>query len=273
MTKIKTLVSALLLFVGLSAIGQESDMDDRKLRFGLHGSPNFGWLSTTMNQIDNDKLRPRLGFGYGLMFDYRFSESPNYMLSTGFNLTSMGGGLNVPIDSVVVNEVSPSVTNEVYFTGKRTRTYRLNYLNIPVLLKMRTNEIGYMTYFAAIGFDLGVKTRAFANDKFEWQENGSALTPANQDDINITDQMFLFRTALNITAGAEYNLSGNTNIYVGLGWHNGFLNIFKNKDFNRVLTPDANGFPKIDANTNRAIEDERKNANSNYISLDVGIFF
>ena len=51
---------------------------------------------------------------------------------------------------IIAFGITKAITN--YFTGKLDRTYRLQYVNIPILLKMRTNEIGYMTYFGAIGF-------------------------------------------------------------------------------------------------------------------------
>lgn len=272
MTNLKTFIAAVLLSSSFFAGAQESDMEDRKIRFGLHASPNFGWMNPNISQFEKSGLQPRLGFGYGLVLDYKFSESSNYLFSTGFNITSNGGGLIEPYDSLVVNEISQNVTNEVYYTGKLDRTYRLNYVNVPLLLKMRTNEIGYMTYFAAIGMDLGFRTRAFANDDFDWQDNGSALKPDDRDDENITKQMNFFRTALNISAGGEYNLSGNTNLYFGLGWHNSFMNAFRNKDFNRILEPESSGYPDLDGDGN-AIPSVKKKAFTNYISLDVGIFF
>lgn len=274
MTNLKTLITALLLGTSVLAGAQESDMEDRKIRLGLHASPNLGWMKSDISQFEKDGLQPRLGFGYGLMFDYKFSESSNYLFSTGFNITSCGGGLIEPYDSTSVFVPSAGVTTEIYYTGKMDRTYRLNYVNVPLLLKMRTNEIGYMSYFAAIGIDLGFRTRVFANDQFDWEDNsaGPALGESRKD-LNITKEMNFFRTALNISAGGEYNLTGNTNIYFGLGWHNGFLNAFRNKDFNRILEPNSSGYPKIDENTNRGIESVKKKAFSNYISLDLGIFF
>jgi hypothetical protein len=274
MTNLKTLITALLLGTSVLAGAQESDMEDRKIRFGLQASPNFGWMNPNISQFEKDGLQPRLGFGYGLVLDYKFSESSNYLFSTGFNITSSGGGLIESYDSTSVFVPSAGVTTEIYYTGKLDRTYRLNYVNVPLLLKMRTNEIGYMSYFAAIGIDLGFRTRVFANDQFDWEDNaaGPALGDSRKD-LNITKQMNFFRTALNISAGGEYNLSGNTNIYFGLGWHNGFLNAFRNKDFNRILEPNSSGYPKIDENTNRGIESVKKKAFSNYISLDLGIFF
>ncbi|MBT3963087.1 MAG: outer membrane beta-barrel protein [Flavobacteriales bacterium] len=264
--RIKLLLLALAFIFTLNPLvstAQENDMSERKFRFGLHGSPNFGWIKPNIKEFEKSGLQPRFGFGYGLMMDYRFSESPNYLFSTGVNLSQFGGGLVEPWDSTVL---VPNVDTTTYY-GKLDRTYQLQYVNIPIMLKMRTNEIGYMSYFASVGFDLGVRTRAFANDNFEWT---NSLGPANEEDVNIQDDIGLFRVALNLTGGGEFNLTGNTNVYIGVGWHNTLLNMFQGSE--HVIQPDANGFPETDGNGVSIISRQKK-AVPNYISLDLGLFF
>ncbi len=263
-----TLGLFLSLLFTQNVFSQESDMDDRKVRFGLLASQNLGWMTPNISDFDKSELQSRLGFGYGLMLDYKFSNSPNYLLSTGINLATNGCGLIEAIDSnyVGLNDTLPPT----YFTGTLNRTYRFQYVNIPILLKMRTNEIGYMTYFGAIGFDLGIRTRAFANNEFTWKQGG--LIPPDEKDVNIQDRINLFRLGINLTAGGEFNLNGNTNVYVGMGWHNTFTNVFRKTNDNKILVPAADGSPSLDA-SGVAIVGKNKSAVSNYISLDLGIYF
>ena len=96
-------ISVVLIFIALLSLnGQsQSDMDDRSLRFGLMGSPNFGWLRPEIKELEKDGLQPRLGFGYGVMMDYKFTDSPNYLFSTGANITTNGGGLIEPWETVI----------------------------------------------------------------------------------------------------------------------------------------------------------------------------
>lgn len=262
----KTPYLLLWAFVALLAngAGAQSDMDERKLRFGMQAAPNLGWLKPNVQGLEKTGLQPRLGFSYGAMADWRFSESANYLFSTGFNITTCGGGLVEPWDSLVLEPTDTS-----YFTGKLNRAHKLQYITIPLLLKMRTDEIGYMSYFGAIGIDAGFRTRARSNDEFTWI-GGSG--PENQNDVNIASRVALLRLALNVSAGAEYNLSGNTNIYAALGWHNGFTNLFNNKFQNRLLEADENGNPSLDA-AGKAIIGKQKKAAANYVSLSVGVFF
>ena len=249
-----------------TAVTAQSDMDDRKFRFGLMASPNLGWLRPNIPELEKNGLDSRLGFGYGLMLDYKFSDSPNYLLSTGLNLTTNGGSLTEPWQTVV-EESDTSFT----FRGKNDRTYRLQYINLPILLKMRTGDVGYMSYFGAIGMDVGFRTRARVNNNYTWQ-GGSNLQPADEEDLNIENEINFLRLGLNVTLGAEYNLTGNTNIYGGIGFHNGFTNMFTNKDVNRVLKPSADGNPDLD-DTGNVIESQKKQVNPYYLSLDLGVFF
>lgn len=260
MRKILILLCALTL---AGPLFSQSDMDERKIRFGLFGSPNFGWLKPNINSFDKSGLQSRIGFGYGVMMDLKFSESPNYLFSTGFNITSHGGGLIEPWDTVIYE-----TQDTLQFFGRLDRTYRLNYVNVPLLLKMRTNEIGYMTYFGAIGVDVGIRTRARANDDYTWIND---VGPSDVDDTDISDHIRFMKLALNITLGGEYNLSGNTNLYVGIGWHNTFTNIFRNTDANRILEPDDDGNPRL--LNGQPIPSQQKKAIANYVSLDLGIFF
>ena len=43
----------------------------------------------------------------------------------------------------------------------KERKYKINYVNIPLILKMKTKEIGYFTYFGEFGAVLGFKTKTF----------------------------------------------------------------------------------------------------------------
>ena len=130
--------AALTAVIGLfaaSSMAQESDMDDRKFRFGLVASPNLGWVRPNIQDFEKSGLQARLGFGYGLMMDFKFSESPNYLFATGINMTNNGGALIEPLDSLDVIQVDDTTTLSNYYYGKVNRAYRVQYVTVPLLLK------------------------------------------------------------------------------------------------------------------------------------------
>ena len=58
---------------------------------------------------------------------------------------------------------------------------------MPLLLKMRTGDVGYMSYFGAIGFDASFRTRARVNNTYTWLGN-SALQPDDEEDMDLNRQ-------------------------------------------------------------------------------------
>lgn len=251
----------IVLFV-LIGFGFTSQAQDSPIRFGVKLGTNYGWLKPNISELEKDGVMPRLGLAYGIMFDYQFSSSSNYFFSSGIQATHVGGRL---IEPAYVN------VDDTPFFGKRERTYRMQYLTIPLTLKMRTNQIGYFNYFASFGVDAKINLSARANDEYEWLGN-SNLQPQDEENIDIKDDIRALNAGLNIQLGTEYNISGNTNLYVALGWHNGFLNVLKGK----VWNPQNDGFPEQSINGDGklvpVLGPDRK-AITNYISLDVGIFF
>jgi hypothetical protein len=73
---------------------------------------------------------------------------PNYGFVTGLNLGVYGGNV-LYVDSV---SISTGDQSSVVLRPGSTAAFNLSYLTIPVGLKMKTNEIGYFTYFAELGF-------------------------------------------------------------------------------------------------------------------------
>ncbi len=262
---------ALLIFSLLFTYKSYSQEDDRKFKFGLATAGIVSW-----NNPDNKLMKNSgagIGFSYGLQADYRFAK--NYALSFGFDILKLNNNINFLNDTISRTYQSISgLDSSVVFPATSIYHYKFNYVNLPIALKLSTNEIGYLTYFVKFGFDLGIRTKANANIDY-------AITkPSGQPTILIEDyqminQMALFRTGLLIGGGMEWNLSGNTNLMVGITYNNGFSNIFKKsfrddnnfKQDNKTIAFDKNGDLKAGS------YGDLKRSFSRYLALNVGVFF
>ncbi len=196
--------------------------NDKFFRFGIHGSPGLAWVKPETKEFDSKGLR--LGFGYGLITE--FSIADNYSFATGIESFYSGGKLESykAIDSTTTNIL-----------------YKFQYLEIPVSLKMKTNEINYITYYAKFGGSIGARLSSVADIS---TKRGSATLLL--EDQNINEDIYLFRIAFNLGVGIEYSLGGTTAVLLGLNFNNGLTDIIKNKDIK---------------------------AKNNYISLNVGVLF
>lgn len=184
---ILALAAATLLITGTQA--QDSV---KPVRLGLTVSPNMGWISTDEDGIENDGTRT--GFRFGLMGDFRMG-SDNYFFSSGLMMNTIGAKIKSGED-----------TSAVTFEAK----YQM--VEIPITIKLKTAEIGYMTYFGQIGFDAGFRVAAKVKGEDDDWEDAS-------EDANI------LRAALSVGGGLEYNFSGNTSAILGVRYSNGFTSI------------------------------------------------
>lgn len=253
----------LSIAVGLLFIANLSAQDDKKIRFGLSATPSINWYKP-----ENKKLYEyngtAIGFQWGLDFEYKLNDVASFY--TGLKLTNDAGKIAF-IDSVGY-QLSPkgdkfisnnSTTSDNFYLLKE-RSYRVNYVTLPIGVKMKTNEIGYLTYFGQFGLNTSIKTKARATDTsspFDIIE-GTSSAESTIKDLNIDDDMGLFRFQLSIGGGAEYNISGSTSLVFGVNYNLGFSNVTrKNSRYIKDMT-------------NAAIV---QRATAHNVALSVGILF
>jgi len=272
----KILVLATVLF-GLNTItnAQVSVTEDNNIknfRFGLKGDLSIDWLSP-----DNDKKFESncvgIGYDWGLQLEFRLNKTLSFV--SGLSLKNSSGSLNyfsassadstfyildkdeefVPFDTAAANVA----TNTVYFL--QSRKYSINYVNIPLMLKMKTNEIGYLTYFGQFGANIGIKTKARVSDESKLV-NGNVV---NKEKLDLTDGVQPIRFGITIGGGAEYNFSGSTSMFFGLQYNHYFTNTLtseKNEKYLRKFDSTEGTFDNVGAK-----------AMPGSVSLTVGILF
>ena len=198
---------AFMLFLLICFINHSPISAQGKIVFGLHADPVISWFSSDVTQVKNDGARP--GFNFGLTFNKYFTS--NYAFSTGISILNAGGSL-VSSDTIKMNFTNFSST---VLPGKPV-TYKIQYLVIPVGLKLQTNQIGYMTYFADIGFDPKVVIGAKAD-----------IPSLHISGERATNELKIFNLSYHVTGGIEYSLGGSTALIAGLSFDNNFLDITK----------------------------------------------
>ena len=218
-----------------------------EFRFGLKGSSNFGWVGGTSKNIVNDGTT--IAFGYGIMGDYYFK--PNYGISAEIMLSNIKSKFKVT-EPLAFNSAMSDTVNDLRYE------YNIQYLDIPLTMKIRTKEIGDMTYFGqfgvSMGFALNAKTSIVSTglpksisdqEPTEYRVNGAegdAFTVNNFDD-----KVFLFRLPLIIGGGVEYKMAGSTSLQGGVRIANTFTDMF--------------------------VKDKTAIAKNNYVALSIGVLF
>ncbi|MFH1120462.1 MAG: porin family protein [Bacteroidota bacterium] len=201
----KLLIIVLFLFFTRSVSAQE-----KKIALGVKIAPHLGWLKTDQKGYKNQGIVA--GLSWGLAAEFYFAE--NYAFLTGFNFDFQNGKMAYP------------EMKDGYVSGELTRKYRFKYLEFPVMVKMKTNEINGMRFFGQIGMGMGIRLISKAEDVFK--------SDGNPDQINglrlIDTQTKLLKGSMIVGAGIEYPIDNSTAIVAGINFNNGFTNALKGKN-------------------------------------------
>ncbi len=244
MTRIRS-ITYLTLLVPTLLCAQVDDVND--IRFGLKFSPNLAWINPDMPLVE--QRGSQFGYTFGLIAELPVGTG-NYGFNTGLQLTNIGGAITYPFEYSVVDptDTLTSVSRSVDLANE----YQLQYLSIPLQMKLKTNEIGYITYFGLVGLDLGFNIRAKADvDEVTVATFDEVLIETNEE-LDVLDEIKFFRTALVVGAGIEYNFSGPTSLLVGITFNSGFSNVADRIDL---------------------IEGQKTKLLANYLELNLGVFF
>lgn len=203
---------------------------------GFKAGSNLGWIKPDTKGYSTTGVKP--GFSWSFIADFFLME--NYSIATGFDVVFLHGGLEMPHQMVVDGDTTGP--------GTLSRKYKLKYIQIPLTVKMRTNELGKIKVFGQIGlgtnFLIGAKgDDEFISDEFKFSEDGN----------DIYEDIAFMRESLIIGAGIEFGMGGSTILMAGIFYNNGFMDILSGKN---AVDPTLN---------NKATAD--------FISVEVGIVF
>lgn len=190
------------------------------LRFGFQASPSFSWMST-----DNSHINPsgtNLGLKLGMIGEYYLNAEQTYAFSTGLGFAFNSGGtlLHDYGGEYWTKAGLPSDLDTLSNSVKLK--YSIQYLEIPVALKMRTKEFGYVRYFIEPGISIGFKTQA------RGVINDPGKTGENEEKYSIRKEINGLNLTWGVGAGLEYSLSENTSLVGGLGFQIGFSDVTDN---------------------------------------------
>jgi len=197
----KKLALSLLLVATIVSTSRAQEDEDQVFHFGLKASPSVNWLRVDADGVKNEALR--LGFTYGLMTEFRITK--NYAFATGLDISYRGGEYSETVGSLLT----------------LTRIQKFQFVEVPISLKLKTNEIGYLKYYGTFGLLPGVLVKATE----DIESSNQALQPDRSKRSNQSN-FAPFNVSLQVGLGIEYNLGGNTSFTAGLHYVNGLIDIW-----------------------------------------------
>lgn len=201
----RLLLILFLLFSSATLFAQEFPLPYQGFRLGLTAHPTIGWVKPQTGKSNGVAL----GFAYGLLADFNFAE--NYSFATGLTITTINGKSTEIIS--LPSTVPGQTPNQVPFDIK----YKLQYIEVPLTVKLKTVNFGDVRYYGQFGLSGGFNIGA----KQDTDASGMESTRG----ANIKDDIKFFRAGLVLGAGGEFDLKGNASITAGLTYNNGLSDI------------------------------------------------
>lgn len=262
---------AILLFAivfGFKGFAQDDVNESKNFRLGLHFDPYITWYSP-VDQKKFDNGGTKMKFSLGAVTDFKLGG--NVWLSAGASFSFLGGAINylesnvsdtinspdtygyflnndneiIDYDNVMLGDTSFLTGNT--FIQPTSRNYKVRYLTIPLNLKIKTKEIGYLTYFGQFGVINHIKLGSVKIDDegagYNVDANG-ALTESASPDLTalISDkEPSIYQVAVNLGGGAEYNISGSTSLFASIQFNYGLNSAIKNESEQIIEIDDAGG--------------------------------
>tara|TARA_B100000579_G_C22758128_1_gene817512 strand:- start:72 stop:632 length:561 start_codon:yes stop_codon:yes gene_type:complete len=161
----------------LQSYSQDLNGKLKNARMGLYVSPTINFINTNADQAQTSN---NIGIVYGWAIEMALNE--HHRLESGFAISYKGG----------------EIKNDGY-----TNDYKVQYITLPIFIKMRSREISNFNYFARIGPSINFKIK----------EKSSSSEQAHSAIIDMS-----------IFLGAEYSLGGKTAVEGSLFFNNNITN-------------------------------------------------
>jgi len=227
-----------LLTITLIVLSINSFAQHKAFQMGFKGALNLGWFATDATGYKGEGAN--FGGSWGFTADIFLME--NYSFTSGFDLIYLNSTISYP-------DQKPQDISSVMVEGKTTRKYKPKYVEIPLVLTMRTNKIGNLSYYGQVGFGMGILISAKADEDFV--ANESEFT--SSETVNAYKDLSPTRESLIIGLGAEIPIQGSTYLRTGIKFDNAFVNILK-------------GYNSTDAYL-------KNNGRNSFIEINLSVFF
>lgn len=210
----KKIFASIVLFSLISVVASGQDV-----RFGFQCSPAFSWMATNNNKINPSGSN--LGLKLGMLAEYFFRD--NYAVSTGIGFAfNHGGTLQHEFGGTYWTRSGLAAPLDSLGDGVKLK-YGIQYVEIPVALKMKTREFGYLRYFLEPGITIGFKSQG--RGKLIGLTYDGKSIGEDGDKINIRREINGLNLSWGITGGLEYALTESTSLIGGIGFQIGFTDV------------------------------------------------
>lgn len=183
------------------------------IKLGFEINSGLSWMKENSTTFDNQFAK--FSIDGGLALENYFTN--NYAIYSGIKLASLNYKLLFLENSSLIVDGNTQIINK----GEKVNL-NLQYLNIPLGIKMKTNRIGYSSYYVNLGLN------SYMNIK---SEASSSIF----NNVSISKEINFLNISYYFLLGFEYNIVGETNLIFGIKYNNGFIDVLTKKSSHETI--------------------------------------
>lgn len=201
-----SILSVILLFISATSIAQY-----KPIVIGVGFNPGVSWIKAENNHYSSEGSA--FSYSYGVDMDFYFSK--NYAFSTGLQIMNYKGKVSFP------DLFSPSGNEDDWLNVRSTSSYSYMAFHIPAYMKLKTNPIGYNSFFAEFGLSFLFPLKV-DEQKTSSKTSGESIDRGNE---NILSESNFTSVNLLLGIGMELPMSGDTKIQIAFRFLNGISSL------------------------------------------------
>lgn len=199
--------------------------------FGVSFNPGLSWIQAENNHYTSEGAS--FSYSYGVDMDFYFAK--NYAFSTGLQVQNYKGEISYP------DLYSPSGNDNDWENVNSNSTYKYMAFQIPTYLKLKTNPIGYNSFFAEFGLSFLFPLKA----KQSTTSTSLSGQTIDRGEENVMPNTNFVSANLLLGIGVELPISGDTRFQISFRYLNGISSIsnasaYKTDENGNVSTDEIN---------------------------------
>jgi hypothetical protein len=259
---IKKIATLSLLVAGLCSQAQAQKYP---IKFGVHIDPGMSLMGSNEKKVTSDGVIGN--FRLGVELEFYFNENDNYGLSLGANFSTGNGGKlkyaeggrilrNSEFDLSAFSNNAGSAPLDynhttdaqrgVFFSEGTVVRYAVNYVEIPIGLKLRTNKLGETPLRAFFHIPvvtpmIGISARGNISAPAATSAPATDIYGGESKKENIYSDVNFFQIGLGTGAGIEFMPSGDDGLRLVAGFYYtaGLLDVTKKVNLPTATLNDA----------------------------------
>lgn len=227
-----------IIAIGILFTSFSQEAANKKVQAGIITGFGLNFTSPQTKLISKNGVGTDLTIGMNL--NYNFSSTIGISTGVEFDFSSFKYKVNTSdslyyyYNDAEILTKNNYVTDDVFTAPTSGGLYRLTarkekpiYLTIPTMMLFRTKFIGYFRYFGKFGVRNSILLGSTIFDEGVSADlsNGAVTTMENNQMKTSSRDLALYKGAVGLSGGAEWNFSGTTSLVAELGYYYGFLDI------------------------------------------------